>query len=359
MPDASVIALTATASSKLRMEIKNRLHIDGCKEFIDNPDRANIKLFLKRVSANEELMITFNWLKQYILSTQEGRQLVFCKSIADTSKLYNMLRSSCEVNMSHVEMFHSMTPQETKDYIIKDMGSINGIIKVLICTNAAGMGVNFKKVTTVTSYGPPQDMDTFVQHIGRAGRNGDQATHLLIFNGRQLRNCEKDVILYAKNNDRCRRELLLAPYGAPASQQDNNLCCDICAKEAESVKHPAFECDEDEDEDEDEDNSDIDDEFIVTDNDKKTVRSLLEIQKVSNTTDEPYRHLRSNAMSVHIIDQIVKKLAKLTSATAVMEHTDITDFKVATDVIEVIRTVCSFEVENYSDYDSDDESLLS
>ena len=103
------------------------------------------------------------------------------------------------------------------------MGSINGIIKVLICTNAAGMGVNFFKVSTVTSYGPPQDMDTFVQHIGRAGRNGDQATHLLIFNGRQLRNCEKDVILYAKNNDRCRRELLLAPFGAAASQQDNDF----------------------------------------------------------------------------------------------------------------------------------------
>ena len=95
------------------------------------------------MSANEELMITFNWLKQYIMSTQEGRELVFCKSIADSSKLHDMLRSSREVNMSHVEMFHFMTPQEIKDYIIKDMQSINGIIKVLMCTNAAGMGVNF------------------------------------------------------------------------------------------------------------------------------------------------------------------------------------------------------------------------
>ena len=96
---------------------------------------------------------------------------------------------------------------------------------------------------------------------------------MLIYNGQQLKNCEKEVI----------GELLLAPYGAAASQQNNNVCCGICDKGAQSVKHPAFECGKDEN------IRDIDDgdgdEFFVAD--KKTVLSLLEIQKeVYYTTDE-------------------------------------------------------------------------
>ena len=70
------------------------------------------------------------------------------------------------IPMEKVEMYHSMTPQEVKDHIAADMAMEYGTIKVLFCTNAAGMGVNYKGVELVVSYGPPQDMDTFVQHIG-------------------------------------------------------------------------------------------------------------------------------------------------------------------------------------------------
>ena len=94
--------------------------------------------------------------------------------------------------LKYVEMFHSMTDEVVKEKIALDMAKEDGEVRLLCCTNAAGLGVNYRGVETVISYGPPQDLDTFVQLVGRAGRTGQQTTHLLLYNGQQ-RNAAPDI----------------------------------------------------------------------------------------------------------------------------------------------------------------------
>lgn len=65
------------------------------------------------------------------------------------------------------------------------MNDENGNIRVLIATSAAGMGVNYKGSSNVVHYSPPKDIDSFVQQLGRAGRDGSQTFHMLLFNSRQ------------------------------------------------------------------------------------------------------------------------------------------------------------------------------
>ena len=60
------------------------------------------------------------------------------------------------------------------------MNQENGKIGILIATSAAGMGVNFKGVQNVLNFGPPKDMDTFVQQFGRAGRDVNNAMAILL-----------------------------------------------------------------------------------------------------------------------------------------------------------------------------------
>lgn len=61
------------------------------------------------------------------------------------------------------------------------MESEDGQIRVLISTNAAGMGVNFKGLHNVVHYGPPRDLDTLVQQMGRAGRDGEFSVEIILY----------------------------------------------------------------------------------------------------------------------------------------------------------------------------------
>lgn len=76
-----------------------------------------------------------------------------------------------------------------KETIKLEMNNPNGKLRILIATSAAGMGVNFSNLNQVINYRPPKDIDSFVQQIGRAGRDtATIAMALLVYNGRQCRN---------------------------------------------------------------------------------------------------------------------------------------------------------------------------
>ena len=94
-------------------------------------------------------------------------------------------------------MFHSQSPDTIKEKIKEDMRVENGNIQVLVATCAAGMGVNFKAIKYVINYGPPRDMDGFVQEFGRAGRDGGVAMAILLFNGKQ---CRYENICFKRKN---------------------------------------------------------------------------------------------------------------------------------------------------------------
>lgn len=64
---------------------------------------------------------------------------------------------------------------------------------VLIATSASGMGVNYKGITNVVHYSPPKDMDSFVQQLERAGHDGSQAFHMLLFYSRHCQKLELDM----------------------------------------------------------------------------------------------------------------------------------------------------------------------
>ncbi|KAJ8310851.1 hypothetical protein KUTeg_012716 [Tegillarca granosa] len=102
-------------------------------------------------------------------------------------------------------MFHTCTRDHVKQAIASDMNKVDGKIRVLICTNAAGMGVNSKGIAHVVNFGTPIELDTFIQQIGRAGRDGAQSDHILIYNGRQLKNIDSEVKKYTQNSDTCRK----------------------------------------------------------------------------------------------------------------------------------------------------------
>ncbi|XP_062615260.1 uncharacterized protein LOC134276993 [Saccostrea cucullata] len=105
-------------------------------------------------------------------------------------------------------MYHSKTTVATKEKIRKDMNEANGSIKVLICTNAAGMGVNFQNL--------------------RDGRDGSPSNELIIYKANQLQKVDDDVIELLKSTSTCRRKMLNEAYMKKHTRDCDHLCCDIC-----------------------------------------------------------------------------------------------------------------------------------
>lgn len=233
-----IIALTATASPTARKKIQSSLCMPKNKTtvIVESPDRPNIKLNVDCVKSTQEEELTFRWLIK-LLCEQKGattRHIIFCKSINDCVRVNTAFRLSVGKSQ-HFNMYHSHTPENVKEIIKTDFADSSGIIRVLICTNSAGMGVNFKGVNNVINYGPAQDLDTFVQQLGRAGRDGEDSEHLLLYHKKQLRNVEEEMLTFARNTDKCRRELLLEYYAVTDIQQHDPRCkcCDVCALQCE------------------------------------------------------------------------------------------------------------------------------
>ncbi len=232
-----MLVITATASKSSRMKLKNKLALIDSIDIVESPDRENIKLFVRKLKSTLSLEDCFQWLYNLVEERQNNapRHLVFFNSINSCSKAYSMFRLNLSTEeMAHVQMFHSCSPEDIKESVRNDMSSADGTIRVLLASSAAGMGVNYANLNNIVHFGVPRDMDSFVQQLGRAGRDGSQAFHLMLFNGRhigELRPKHKydEMRSYAQNIDKCRRQMILDSYQVKSKLTVAHLCCDICA----------------------------------------------------------------------------------------------------------------------------------
>ena len=112
-------------------------------------------------------------------------------------------------------MYHSCTPQNNKDTILKSLLQPEGTVRVVFATVALGMGINLPDVNTIIHYGAPRSLEDYFQESGRAGRTGTLAISIVYW---KPRDCpvkvnpssihDHEVIAvrrYLENNTECRR----------------------------------------------------------------------------------------------------------------------------------------------------------
>ena len=76
-------------------------------------------------------------------------------------------------------MFHAKTPDHNKEVILKSMQDRSGLVRVVFCTVALGMGVNFAGLSYIIHYGAPRSIEDYFQQCGRAGRSGEPAKSVI------------------------------------------------------------------------------------------------------------------------------------------------------------------------------------
>lgn len=169
LPEMPFLALTATATPYVVQDIMLNLGFA--------PDATIIKRSFYRKNLSYVVRKTYDKAAEivHILSRVPGSALIYVRSRKKTAQIANFLVASG----FSADYFHAGLPQEVKSK--KQNAWQAGEIRIMVCTNAFGMGINKEDVSLVIHPTPPPSPEYYYQEAGRAGRNNQGAFAVLLY----------------------------------------------------------------------------------------------------------------------------------------------------------------------------------
>lgn len=174
LPGVPVIALTATATPEVVKDIQERLQFRQENVFRMSFERKNLAYIVRHTEDKEGEML-------HILQRVNGSSIVYTRNRKKTKEIAQLL------NRNHITatFYHAGLSDETKD--LRQKAWLKGEYRVMVATNAFGMGIDKPDVRLVIHADVPDSPEAYFQEAGRAGRNGMKAYAVLLF-------CPRDKI---------------------------------------------------------------------------------------------------------------------------------------------------------------------
>ena len=238
---APVIALTATATTKVRDDIKKNLGIQDAPDFKSSFNRPNLYYEVRPKTKDVDKEII-----KFIKSNPGKSGIIYCLSRKTVEELAEILQANeISAKFYHAGMDSAVRSQTQDDFIMEK-------IDVIVATIAFGMGIDKPDVRYVIHYDIPKSLEGYYQETGRAGRDGGEGQCIAFYNSKDLQKLEKflegkplaeqyigrqllhETTSYAESSV-CRRKLLLHYFG---ENYDVENCgnCDNCRSPKKQVE---------------------------------------------------------------------------------------------------------------------------
>lgn len=171
-PDVPILALTASATPTVLKDIASNLQLQKPEKMVYGFYRPNL-YYQVETCTDEEAKIAM--VLQALEQTSQGRVLIYCGTRKTTEEIENLLKKSIQqVGFYHAGLSSKNRTSVQDAYIRND-------IRILVATNAFGMGIDQPDVRLVIHYQMPANIDSLYQEMGRAGRDGHESTCLMLY----------------------------------------------------------------------------------------------------------------------------------------------------------------------------------
>ena len=179
-PDVPVLALTATATPEVVDDIQERLQFKPKNVFKMSFERKNL-IYVVRIATDKDGELI------HILESMKGSAIVYVRSRRHSKEIAELLtKNNLPATYYHAGLDHSVKDQRQDDWQ-------HDKVRVMVATNAFGMGIDKPDVRVVVHYDCPDSLEAYFQEAGRAGRDGQRSYAVLLYNNSDERKLDKRI----------------------------------------------------------------------------------------------------------------------------------------------------------------------
>jgi bloom syndrome protein len=250
LPGVPLMALTATATENVKVDVMHNLKMSGCEVFLQSFNRPNLTYEVRPKGKNDEVLAS---IAETITSSYKNQcGIVYCLSRKTCEKVAEDLRKKYNLKAQH---YHAgmNSNDKTKTQNLWQMGRCH----VIVATIAFGMGIDKPDVRFVFHHSIPKSLEGYYQETGRAGRDGKRSGCYLFYGYKDTATLKRmiddgegsweqkarqkamlrNVVQFCENRSDCRRVQVLAYFNEYFRREDCGNACDNCKSDLVFEEH--------------------------------------------------------------------------------------------------------------------------